>query len=75
MGCDRATAIVNVIVCFGLDVAVRCDVHEGPVRAVVSTGGRNTLIFRKRWSVEHEVSSQNLLFVKAARGDLVSLVT
>jgi hypothetical protein len=25
--------------------------------AVASTGGRNTLIFRKRWSVLNEVSS------------------
>ena len=34
--------------------------------AVASTGGRNTLIFRKRWSVEHEVSSSHLLFGHAA---------
>jgi hypothetical protein len=30
--------------------------------AVVSTGRRNTLIFRKRWSVLNEVSPQDLLF-------------
>jgi hypothetical protein len=29
---------------------------------VASTGGRNTLIFRKRWSVGNEVSYQDLLF-------------
>jgi hypothetical protein len=30
--------------------------------AVASTGRRNTLIFSQRWSVGHEVSSQDLLF-------------
>jgi hypothetical protein len=43
--------------------------RRGPERVlwpVGSTGGRNTLIFRKRWSVEHEVSSSDLLFSRAA---------
>ena len=40
--------------------------HELPLLGVASTGGRNTLIFRKRWSVEHEVSSSHLLFGHAA---------
>jgi hypothetical protein len=35
---------------------------ESPEWAVASTGGRNTLIFRKRWSVGNEVSYQDLLF-------------
>jgi hypothetical protein len=35
---------------------------ECPQSAVASTGRRNTLIFRKRWSVFYEVSSQDLLF-------------
>ena len=39
---------------------------ERPRCGVASTGGRNTLIFRKRWSVEHEVSSSHLLFGHAA---------
>jgi hypothetical protein len=39
---------------------------EGPDCAVLSMGGRNTLIFRKRWSVEHEVSSSDLLFSRSA---------
>jgi hypothetical protein len=30
--------------------------------AVASTGRRNTLIFRKRWSVLNEVPYQDLLF-------------
>ncbi|MEM5476818.1 hypothetical protein, partial [Pacificibacter sp. AS14] len=29
--------------------------EQGPVSAVASTGRRNTLIFRKRWSVLNEV--------------------
>ena len=33
---------------------------------VVSTGGRNTLIFEERWSVRNEVSSSHLLFGRAA---------
>jgi len=36
-----------------------------PDCTVGSMGGRNTLIFRKRWSVEHEVSSSHLLFGRA----------
>jgi hypothetical protein len=36
--------------------------HISTLRAVASTGRRNTLIFRKRWSVFYEVSSQDLLF-------------
>ena len=34
--------------------------------AVVSTGGRNTLVFEQRWSVGHEVSSPYLLFSRSA---------
>jgi len=39
---------------------------KGPVSAVVSTGGRNTLIFEERWSVRDEVSPSHLLFGRAA---------
>ena len=41
--------------------------------AVGSTGGRNTLIFRKRWSVQNEVSPPHLLFIQTARWNLGSL--
>ena len=34
--------------------------HQGLVCAAVSTGRRNTLIFRKRWSVPNEVSSPSI---------------
>ena len=57
----------------GFKADLRCAVHEGPQRAVASTGGRNTLVFLERWSVENEISPQNLLFLKSARGDLGSL--
>ena len=33
-----------------------------PQATLVSTGGRNTLIFRKIWGVLNEVSSADLLF-------------
>ncbi len=41
----------------GVDRCIEC-----PLWAVGSTGERNTLVFRKRWSVLNEVSSQDLLF-------------
>ena len=37
-----------------------------PICPVRSTRGRNTLIFRKRWSVQNEVSSPQLLFIQTA---------
>ncbi len=42
------------------------EVREWLIDPVSSTGGRNTLIFYQRWSVEHEVSSSHLLFGFAA---------
>ena len=44
---------------------LRCSVEilsQSPLWAVASTGRRNTLIFRKRWSVLNEVPYQDLLF-------------
>jgi hypothetical protein len=48
---------------------MRCSIFstgQWPESAVFSTGGRNTLIFRERWSVQNEVSSPYLLFIRAA---------
>ena len=64
--CKYSRAIVRFFVTPVRIAAVRCDDHERPGCGVVSTGGRNTLIFYQRWSVEHEVSSSHLLFGFAA---------
>ena len=43
-----------------------CAGAECRLLAVVSTGGRNTLIFGQRWSAGYEVPSSDLLLSRAA---------
>jgi len=45
----------------------------GPLRAVVSTDRRNTLVFLDRWSVRHEVSDADILHRQTEVGDVGSL--
>jgi uncharacterized protein (DUF2147 family) len=58
-GVDRGTvAYVRIAPCG----EAMCETIERSFNTVASTGRRNTLIFRKRWSVLNEVPYQDLLF-------------
>ncbi|MFT5786294.1 MAG: hypothetical protein ACI9KK_001649, partial [Ascidiaceihabitans sp.] len=48
-------------------------VGQCPLRAAVSTGRRNTLVFLERWSVKHEVSPPDIFHGQTEVRDLGSM--
>jgi len=54
----------------GVHGAIEC-----PVRAAISTGRRNTLIFSQRWSDEHEVTPPRIFYGQAEVRDLGPMAT